>query len=538
MISYRKILIFVCFVIVVLFSGCTVVDTETIDQIKYNYSTYEGVVQEDGYYTKFVCTSTDRVEYYFEEGKYSESERANFINDVETLCNFYESDYEISFKEPISIYVSDNAMFQGTERKIFMTNLDVKSINSVVAFLQAMSDYNANYGLCYGIGCYVSEKLYGSLLIPSISEETLGKYYANNPNMTIMDLTIPVFQTIYFTEEENKYAYSTAYYFVKDLIERKGLKYAFELLAESTKLDISFDKKYADEKNIWLKKIGATKKCEALEVPIRYELKLGKNTKTYPYVIYTPSTISYIIPNEKFEHGDIVMDYEYIKHYFTIYEQDILALKKYFAPYFDTKKDMIPCYFSENTKGKSWYKFDKLEYSAPLLAGAHEYAHYITYKDKVPTWLIEGTATYAQFYLEGAGIYRMVKESLGIYDNDKRQYYGTEFTRLYAKNLVDVYETTDELNLSVYIEVVAYLYNVDKSNKSTLAWITYTDTNQDGVDLSYSEAASLVNYLIKTYGEEKYFKLFNDYTKLKDIYGKTFEELKLEWQTQLRAKME
>lgn len=534
MINYRKSLIFVCFIIIVLMSSCTVVDTQTVEQIKYNYSKYEGIVQDGGYYTKFICTSTERVEYYFEDKKYTEEQSADFINKVEKLCTFLESEYEMLFEEPLCVYVSEKSMLQGTDRKVFLNNLTVESIDIVVTFLQAISDFNANYGLCYGMSCYVNEKLYGAFLIPDVSVERLGQYYTKNENMNLMDLTIPVFQTVYFSEEQNKHAYSTAYYFVKDLIERKGFKYTIHLLKNSTKLDTAFDIEYAEEKNIWLKSIGATKKCEALQVPIRYEMKLGKNTKTYPYVIYTPSTISYFVPNEEFESEGIVMDYDYIKHYFSIYEQDISALKMYLTPYFDAEKDVIPCYFQETNKGSSYYKYTSLEYSSPLWSGVHEYAHYITYNDKIPVWMVEGTAKYCDFYLENDGVYRMIKECIDQIDYISKDY---EFKRLYDRNIVDIYEKTNEINLSLCNEVMAYLSNMNKTAQDTFAWTGMVDKNEDGAELSYPEAGSLVNYLIKTYGEDKYFSLFKDYSKLNEIYGKTYEELKEEWLTKLRSKM-
>ena len=535
MINYRKSLIFVCFIILLLLSSCTVVDTQTVEQIKYNYSKYEGIVQDDGYYTKFICTSTERVEYYFEDKKYTEEQIANFINKVENLCTFLESEYEMLFEEPLCIYVSEKSMLQGTDRKVFLNNLTVESIDTVVTFLQAISGYNANYGLCYGISCYVNEKLYGAFLIPDVSVKNLRQYYTKNANMIIMDLTIPVFQTVYFSEEHNKYAYSTAYYFVKDLIERKGLKHSIDLLKNSTKLDTAFDIEYAEEKNIWLKSIGTTNKYEALQVPIRYEMKLGKNTKSYPYIIYTPSTISYFVANEEFKTEGIIMDYDYIKHYLTIYEQDILALKKYFAPYFDGEKDVIPCYFQETIKGSSYYNYTKLDYSSPLWAGVHEYAHYITYNDKIPVWMVEGTAKYCDFYLEKDGVYRMIKE---CFDQSDFLLTDNEVMRLYNRNLVDIYEKTNEVNLSLYNEVMAYISNNDKTTHDTFAWIGMVDKNEDGAELSYPEAGSLVNYLIKTYGEDKYFSLFKDYSKLSETYGKTYEELKEEWLTHLKSKME
>ena len=101
-----------------------------------------------------------------------------------------------------------------------------------------------------------------------------------------------------------------------------------------------------------------------------------------------------------------------------------------------------------------------------------------------------------------------------------------------------MYEKTSEINLNIYNEVMAYLTNKYKTTRNTFAWSSAVGNNVDGAELSYYEAGSLVNYLIKTYGEDKFFKLFDDYSKLKDIYGKNYDELKEEWLTKLKSKME
>ncbi len=456
---------------------------------------------------------------YGKRGKYTIEEMTDFLNRIQNFCDVLKNEGKVSFEKPISIYINIKNSFKLLDRDIYLSDLNIEPIDIMTSFLQSLYGSNINYGLCYGISSYVNEKTDGIETTFNISTKELGQYYSSN--ITIMDLTIPVFQTIYFSEEQNNYAYSTAYYFVKDLINRKGFKYTIDLLKNSANLDVNFDIEYAHEKNIWLTSIGATKKYEHMEIPIRYEQNFGSDKTTYPYIIYTPSTISYFTCNGEFESDKVVMDYEYIKHYMTMYENDISSLREYLSSYFDTKKDVIHCYYNENFDG-SFYTSEsydtkaKIKYLEPIWNGVHEYAHYITWKDSMPLWMIEGIAEYCSRYLENKDVYRI----------------GYEY---YNKNIANN-EEMDKDYLKFNNELSAYrMTKKIKTAKETISWYDLSRKDQEGADLSYSEAASLVNYLVDNYGEEKFFKLFDDYSnsKLKKAYGKGFKELKEEWLVKL-----
>jgi hypothetical protein len=554
----KKILLTICLITLLLFSSCTLSINDALKKAEYTVTqgaNYKDFVQPGNARIEFVSLSTESINYYYEVYKYTEEQRLDFINKVEVLRDYLEFEAEVSFDKTLSIYISDDNTLQGIDGKLFLNELSINSIDSTIAFLQALFGANSNYGLSYGIACYINEKIYDNAFTSNISIEELGKFYSIDENIVLMDLTIPVFKDVYFTEEQNSYTYETAYFFIKDLIERKGFKDTINLLNNSSKLDISFDIEYTNEKNIWLKNIGATQICETPIVPLRYEIIIGNKAKTYPYVINSPSINSYFTIKEgELRHEGVIMDYAYIKHYLKMYEHDISALKKYLEPYFDTNKEVIDCYFGED---KMNYAGGNIKYVTPLKSGVHEYTHYLTsndfYGDIIKEsdkeelgdlndvlygkgyWMVEGIAEYCSEYLEEKDIYRMKTE----YYNKKINH---SVKRLYNKNFID--SNKNESYLKFFQELYAIIesrYNTE--DKASIARVynyiknlNLKNDQYEGIDLTYNEASSLVYYLITTYGEEKFFQLYKEYSKLKELYGKTYEELLKEWKNSLYNK--
>jgi hypothetical protein len=537
---YRRRLIITSLVVILLLSSCA----NSINNASYKFSFSVTKGSDYTYYAyggrnsiNYETLFTENVSYYFESKNYSEEQKNEFINKVETLRTFFENELNISFYEPLSVYISKKNIFRGNKKKVYLNDLNLCKDDVTTVFLQSLLDETINFGLCYGIACYANEKLYNKSILLDISIDELKNYYSSSGNIELMDLTIPVFQTIFFNEEQNQYAYATSYYFVKDLIERKGIDYCINLLKKSSRLDLDFDANFSNEVNAWIEYIGATEKYQVAEIPIRYEQNSGSDKVTYPYIIYTPSIKSYFIPSCEFTDDNVSMNYTYIKHYLTMYEKDVSALKEYLSPYFDIKKDAIDCYFGGNNSDfyteKTSYSNDRIEYIRPLWNGIHEFSHYLTWNKDLPLWLLEGLAEYCSQYLESDDIFRM-----------KKEYYKNMIIRgaisldLYNKNVANANDKIKESYLIYGNEYEAYLLNKkDKTVGDTISWYATSRKDEEGADLSYQEIASFVNYLIKTYGEYKFFDTYKEYTKTKlhSIYGKSFSELKKEWLVELNS---
>jgi hypothetical protein len=499
---------------------------------------YKDFIQGSRSLVEFEAFSTEKLKYNFELNKYSEEQINNLISSFENLRINFETKFNIFVEKPIMLFISDSIDFGTEDGKIYLNKLDINNIDVTSVFLQAIYGDTSNYGLVYGLACHINDNLYDVSVKPSASINELKDYYSNERNLNLMDLTIPVFQSLYFREEQNKYAYSTAYYFVKDLIEKDGLDNLVALLKESINLDVDFDLKYMDLKNEWLKGIGATESYEAPTIAIRYKQSLKRNAKTYPYAMYTQLTISYFTPNENLVYENTILTYDYTKQYLTMYEQDVEALRAYLSPYIDSNKAVIICSFKHKEDGMNYFHGDAegITYSSPLYAGVHEYAHYLTANigNDLPVWITEGIADYSANYLENKGVYRLKTELNSKYDEPGAKFY-------FDKNVEANNEYIENSYLLFYNELKAYNNSkVTGDDKKTISSVYYNAAhigNEDERSLSYSEAASLVNYLIKSYGEEKFFELYRDYSKLSEIYGKDFSALKQEWLDKLQTSL-
>ncbi|WIV10375.1 hypothetical protein [Proteiniborus sp. MB09-C3] len=540
-------------ILTVFLSGCS-----STQSVSYDFNNnYEGIVQKDGYMTNFEYASTDRCTYYFEDNAYSDEQKNEFINDFEKIFDYVTKDMKATIDLPINIYVANKLFVQGKDKSIFLNDINAKNINSINAFFQGIVGSTPNYGLGYGLSLYVYEKVFKDTYKPENEIAMVSEYLSDEKNLDILDLEVPVFEEVYFTKEDNTYAHDIAYYLTKDIIKQKGVEYAFELFNKSKDLDITFEKEYEVLANDWLKRIGAQVSYKATNVPLRYEKNVGRNIKIYPYIIQSPSTESYIelgftLTNDV----DIFsMDYGYIKYFFELFEKDVKSLKEtdIFSKYLETPEEKPICQFREkisNIKlgGGIVHNYNEqitIEYRDPLYAGVHEYAHYLAIKSNKPRagWLEEGFAVYCEHYLADRGVYRLMYESWGDFNNAYNNFLDS------AKPCKQFYEKLvndkppfkrNEINLYALCEALAFHATIDKRVYTTLGEYRMGMVGDipEGLDLTYHESGSLVNYLIETYGEEKLCELLKNYDRLYGIYGKTFKELCDEWYLALKAKFE
>ncbi len=549
-------LIILCLLVLTILSSCTYVmdripnvikklpdEPEQVEElIAYTDITkganYKDFIQGSRSLVEFETYTTEKLTYYFELNKYSKEQINKLISSYENLRTRFETEFNIVLEKPLFLFISDSINFGTEDGKIYLNTLDTNTIEVTTVFLHALFGDTSNYGLVYGLACHIHEALYKTTIEQSIAADKLKDFYSNSRNLTLMDLTIPVFQSSYFSVDQNKYSYSTAYYFTKALIEKDGLDKLVSLIKESLEMNLDFDIKYTEIKNEWLKSIGATESCEVPTIPMRFKQSLKRNADIYPYAIYTQSTISFITPNDNYYHEGTVMSYDYAKKFLTMYEQDVTALREYLAPYIDTNKPVIKCSFKHKDDGMNYYHSDEegITYSAPLYAGAHEYAHFLTANvgADLPVWITEGIADYCANYLENNGVYRMKQEYYSKFNDSGAKYY-------FDKNIEAKNEYIENSYLLFYNELKAYnnskITGDDKDTISSVYFNAARIGDEDERSLSYSEAASLVNYLIKNYGEEKFFELYRDYSKLAEIYSKPFSELKQEWLTKLQSSL-
>ncbi|WIV10377.1 hypothetical protein [Proteiniborus sp. MB09-C3] len=533
-------------ILAVLLVGCS-----STQNVSYDFNNgYEGIVQKNGYMTSFVYASTDRCTYYFEDNAYSDEQKNALINNFEKVFDYAIKDMKVSMDQPINVYVANKLFVQGKDKSVFLDDINAKNVNSINALLQGIVGSTPNYGLGYGLSLHVYEKVLEDTYKPEYEIAKVSEYLSDEKKLDILDLALPVFEEVYFTKTDNTYAHDIAYFLTKDIINQKGIEYTFDLFNKSKDLDIAFEKEYEVLANDWLKRIGIQDNYRVIDVPLRYEKIIGKNTRIYPYILHSPSTESYIefdFKAPKFGADDILIDYSYTKHFFELFENDIKSLKEtdIFSKYLETPEKKVICNFIKRANpkygGRYYYQSNTIELEDPFGAGVHEYTHYLLGRHaENPAWLEEGIATYCQYYLVDKGVYRLMHE---VYDDFNNDYELADTRiRLFYERLVNDKPPFEknEINLYAWFEAVAWKDTLHKTKDRTFEGYR-TGVNFDikeGLDLTYSEAGSLVNYLIETYGEEKLCELYNNYNKLYELYGKTFKELRDEWYLALKAKFE
>ncbi|WIV10379.1 hypothetical protein [Proteiniborus sp. MB09-C3] len=538
-------------ILTVFLSGCS-----STQSVSYDFNnSYEGIVQKDGYMTNFEYASTDRCTYHFEDNAYSDEQKNEFINDFEKIFDYVTKDMKATIDLPINIYVANKLFVQGKDKSVFLNDINAKNIHSINVLLQGIVGSTPNYGLGYGLSLYVYEKVFKDTYKPENEIAKVSEYLSDEKNLDILDLEVPVFEEVYFTKEDNTYAYDIAYYLIKDTIKQKGVEYAFELYSKSKDLDIEFEKEYEIVANDWLKRIGAQVSYKASDVPLRYEKNIGRNTRIYPYILHSPSTESYIEFDFKLtdsyfyrlNNDEILMDYRYIKYFFELFEKDIKSLKEteIFTRYLEIPEEKVICHFlwrpNDDFRGRFYEMINTIEYIDPIPSGIHEYVHYLSSKhNPLAVWLGEGFAVYCQYYLADRGVYRLMYEAWGDFNNAYNNDFADSTKPFYEKLVNDKPPfKKNEINLYAWREARAWEDTLDKTKEITFQGISKGGFDiKDGDDLTYPQAGSLVNYLIETYGEEKLCELYKNYNRLYELYGKTFKELHDEWYLALKAKFE
>ncbi|WMM24651.1 hypothetical protein RBU61_17245 [Tissierella sp. MB52-C2] len=262
------------------------------------------------------------------------------------------------------------------------------------------------------------------------------------------------------------------------------------------------------------------------------------------------------------------------------FDRDILAIKngieqdspRFYAEYkevlnnvpkieyiFDTTNSYDPIdggFFSKGT--------DKINLR-DINSHAHEYCHLFFYNPFMekgititrPKWLNEGIANYLDIIYSEASI-KMIEDEFNNIPNYTELLFAQGFTENELKKLKSLYD--DLLNLYIKndidinnIEEIAKSKNkrIMKNNLNVLYRVKFrkilgTNSNEgnapmdlmnEGDTMDYHKNFSFFNYLVEEYGLEKMLYLnvtdFNGLT-YKEVFGKTFEELKVDWTNYLQ----
>ncbi|MDU5080430.1 MAG: hypothetical protein E6231_03985, partial [Bacillota bacterium] len=198
-------------------------------------------------------------------------------------------------------------------------------------------------------------------------------------------------------------------------------------------------------------------------------------------------------------------------------------------------------------------------------AHAHEYCHLLFHKPFTqneisiikPTWIDEGIANYLEvvyseayikdmeysFYIISNSAEGLEKKNLTDNELKELQNLYVNLLNIYIRNNIDIdniEETAKDQNKRIIESHLVILARVKinqilgsklKEEKAPLDLMTEGDT------MDYHKNFSFFSYLVEEYGLEKMLYLniadFNGLT-YKEVFGKTFEELKVDWMNYLK----
>ncbi len=519
------------------------------------YSEYEGKVQKSGYYLNFEYVEYEGIAYYFEADKYDNNQRREVIADVSRVLGILQTDENV-LPDKFSVYFGEGLNQQGVYGKAFYDTAFDSSLDDIIILLQGIYGEYANYGLIYGYADYMMKQLklkplecYGS--------EVVAEYLNSMDAVTIseiLDLNMPLFKEAYADEELSKISRSIAVSFVEYLIREYGAAELNSLLISSYALDTSFDKAYCNRINEWaMNVLGLECNKEPYSYAIRFERNVGMDREKYPYIVHSASTISYInsymqvLWFESKTMGAELFDYHKMVVYFNYLEEDIEVAKEYLSPWFDIKADRLKMFFympgEYDVIYKSGYNsFNNTATIVSLSSGLHEYVHYLTARDDGKEWMVEGLAVYMDIYQQNgrsslvsetpqwvycAGDYEVIRNGAGAEEE--------EYTKAYNAyvNLTqnDTSEENIKYDLEAFYERAAYM--------ECLGYEGYGIHGENvQMKMSYERAGSLINYMIKTYGEDKVFEVYKDYSLLDEVLGCSYGELLDAWELDLISRCE
>ncbi len=182
----------------------------------------------------------------------------------------------------------------------------------------------------------------------------------------------------------------------------------------------------------------------------------------------------------------------------------------------------VDFYFFENPENFAWFKNHRVEVDA-LSFMLHEYAHVAMFDImRRNYWTVEAFAEYCDAKF---GIYGNSEWILNMYIKN------SEVENEQVKQTLQLLKIFPPQNAMEMWDIYAYVSETLYPGKVNVI-------NGTPDCLSEWIGISLSNYLVETYGKDKFLELCTTYKGEQNIYGKTREELREEWYSALKLKFE
>ncbi|QSX05559.1 hypothetical protein JYG23_12905 [Sedimentibacter sp. zth1] len=480
----------------------------------------------------FESFKTDNITYWF-DSTVEMDKRVKYVSDTYMVINYLVEKYNLT--EIPEYYISPE-FYNHIEKDTVYLKLDEESSCIEEFIIQTMfklTDTKCNYGLIYGISKSIEDELNIVASKQEIIENSDISTFIEK-NTEVMDLTLPVFITEYYKEEDIEKTKYIAKKFVKHISEKHGEDKLKELLLSSSELTLDFDKEYKKYCDEWLKSIGCNIALQDETLPVRYEIYGDEH---YPIAIVT-EWMTYCFHREfKDECAEITGyngTYQNVKECIHTFEKEMKNVRDFWPGKY-TKKyvEGYVSYFNNfnsfnEIHTQSTSHLDKI-ICLRLIDYLHEYTHTVSlsefgYSGVTDKFIYEGLAQYCLYEL--SNYYREVElghlvETKNANDGLlKKAYY--IYSKCYGEDISD-------FNTLNFWEIVFYV-NYRQKGKMLLEKKNYY--------YFYRIGPLFTNYLISNYGIDKYVSVFKDFADFYICYQKSFPDMKQEYIDYLFEKYE
>ncbi len=458
-----------------------------------------------------VRTKVEDTYYAFETGV-SEWKRENFISTCESIAAKTGERAEY-------VYAGESYSYSVKDGKAVFLPIEADNAEIAAGILSLNYALGIPYGAAYALGYGVCKE--AGLDLPEIcSDEELQETLRAKPETA--DLTLPLFYSDFSTEEQKQAARALS---VK-LYETAGKERLESLLKEPVRATLE------DKFSGYIKGI-----CYRLDTPLPFEIGIPEYefSQTQKYLVADNERVRFSF---RFGYEDI--SYKYFDSY-----AELKTFLRESLPAFEKVRALVNPKYAK----KVWFLMDEIETRRMNVGGitfsngfvicgkvgavCHEYAHAVSedFMERTESyWTGEALpmycgASFGTYYAE---------ELLNIYikseiekDSPYYEYYQS------VKKMIWQYPTADGRELS---DLLAYCFE-SLFPGEFIRWGTEPYGGYQA--LQEQVGASLTNYLLQTYGEEKYLKLYYGKDETEErVYKKTFDELRAEWFETLKSKYE
>lgn len=499
-------------------------------------------VQNGSMIADYEKTVNNGITYYFESGIYDEENRRGFIADIDAFCHkVWESQTDmVSENNRITVYVGDFLTTQGTAGKAFIQTQDIASYRGMTAVLMSMMAETVNYGQAYGIAAVLSRELGLAAFSgqPLYSDDELAAIYEQPENLCLLDFFLPAFEPLYVGEISTAYVKAGAESFAAYYIQKAGLENALRVCRQSAHPETGMT--LAEEKNEWLMEIGANIAYQPSPYVIPFVRNLSDNRVTYPYLVHTDSAEWYLslADVQGMGYADFIAGFA---ETLTVQEPDFSQARTVLQDWIDSDIPAVRIYtdfedksetsrflgafYSQGNYIKLFHSWQQAQYN--LL---HEYVHYLTIKHAK-------NKAASGFWGEG------IAEEVAVWECEnrladlfwKKVTTEEEAKRLKQFHMWDDGKETVNARLQQMCEAACmYLGYGDGWEYLSIGQelLTSSADRAESIrpgQLSYSEAAGMMAYLMEEYGRDMVYANCHDSNRIHTAFDKPFPELYDAW---------